>query len=796
MRRLPYLILLLLVIAAPGFGQVINTIAGNGTAVYGGDSGPATAAGFVQPWGIAVSPTGNKYISDFSDNRIRKVSTTGVISTLAGTGTGGYSGDAGAAVSAKINSPRGLALDVAGNLYIADQNNHVIRRVTPSGIISTFAGTGVSGYTGDGGSALGARLSYPQAVAVDRNGNILITDLNYVVRKVNSSGIISTIAGTAGISGYTGDGGAATAATFATPYGICTDTAGNIYVADNGNHVIRKITKTGIISTYCGIGTPGYTGDGGAATAAQLNYPMGVVADSAGNLYIGDESNNVVRHITRAGIISTLAGKGVSGYSGDRGMAILAKLSLPTSVSCDGQGNVYVVDHGNYVMRKIDLTNRAPAFTAGASAHIVMCESAPGLNIDSLLAIRDSNLNQTETWSRIVAPHHGTATGSYAVASTDSIVTPLGFSYRPTVGYSGTDSFKIKISDGALSNSIMIYVTVNPTPPLSPIGGPAYACTGRLDTLTDTASGGVWAAQNGNVIISSSTGVVGGIAPGIDTVFYSKVMAGCTNSVSRIITVYPTSTSIVGETITCKDHSITLTASPTGGVWTATDTLATINSGGLIDAIHPGFDTMVYTITNACGVFSAQHPVTINDIVIPYVLITATPGSVIPPGATDTLTVSTPGSTGIFTYQWQKNGLDIPGATNGSYISNAFADNDSITCIVYNHPCTYYAFGWIYIIISDAGVTSTNMPGIALHLMPNPNSGTFTLQGTLPGAATQARIQVANMLGQTVYTDVADVQNGELKKQITIGNELPEGMYLLHLITNDGSAVVRFTIQR
>ncbi len=796
MRRLPYLILLLLVIAAPGFGQVINTIAGNGTAVYGGDSGPATAAGFVQPWGIAVSPTGNKYISDFSDNRIRKVSTTGVISTLAGTGTGGYSGDAGAAVSAKINSPRGLALDVAGNLYIADQNNHVIRRVTPSGIISTFAGTGVSGYTGDGGSALGARLSYPQAVAVDRNGNILITDLNYVVRKVNSSGIISTIAGTAGISGYTGDGGAATAATFATPYGICTDTAGNIYVADNGNHVIRRINSAGIISTYCGNGTPGYTGDGGAAIAAQLNYPMGVVADSAGNLYIGDESNNVVRHITRAGIISTLAGTGVSGYSGDRGMAILAKLSLPTGVSCDGQGNVYVVDHGNYVVRKIDLTNRAPAFTAGASAHIVMCESAPALNIDSLLAIRDSNLNQTETWSRIVAPHHGTATGSYAVASTDSIVTPLGFSYRPTVGYSGTDSFKIKISDGALSNSIMIYVTVNPTPPLSPIGGPAYACTGRLDTLTDTASGGVWAAQNGNVIISSSTGVVGGIAPGIDTVFYSKVMAGCTNSVSRIITVYPTSTSIVGETITCKDHSITLTASPAGGVWTATDTLATINSGGLIDAIHPGFDTMVYTITNACGVFSAQHPVTINDIVIPYVLITATPGSVIPPGATDTLTVSTPGSTGIFTYQWQKNGLDIPGATNGSYISNAFADNDSITCIVYNHPCTYYAFGWIYIIISDAGVTSTNMPGIALHLMPNPNSGAFTLQGTLPGAATQARIQVANMLGQTVYTDVADVQNGELKKQIIIGNELPEGMYLVHLITNDGSAVVRFVIQR
>ncbi len=796
MRRLPYLILLLLVIAAPGFGQVINTIAGNGTAVYGGDSGPATAAGFVQPWGIAVSPTGNKYISDFSDNRIRKVSTTGVISTLAGTGTGGYSGDAGAAVSAKINSPRGLALDVAGNLYIADQNNHVIRRVTPSGIISTFAGTGVSGYTGDGGSALGARLSYPQAVAVDRNGNILITDLNYVVRKVNSSGIISTIAGTAGISGYTGDGGAATAATFATPYGICTDTAGNIYVADNGNHVIRRINSAGIISTYCGNGTPGYTGDGGAAIAAQLNYPMGVVADSAGNLYIGDESNNVVRHITRAGIISTLAGTGVSGYSGDRGMAILAKLSLPTGVSCDGQGNVYVVDHGNYVVRKIDLTNRAPAFTAGASAHIVMCESAPALNIDSLLAIRDSNLNQTETWSRIVAPHHGTATGSYAAASTDSIVTPLGFSYRPTVGYNGTDSFKIRISDGVLSNTIMIYVTVNPTPPLSPIGGRAYACTGRLDTLTDTASGGVWAAQNGNVIISSSTGVVGGIAPGIDTVFYSKVMAGCTNSVSRIITVYPTSTSIVGETITCKDHSITLTASPAGGVWTATDTLATINSGGLIDAIHPGFDTMVYTITNACGVFSAQHPVTINDIVIPYVLITATPGSVIPPGATDTLTVSTPGSTGIFTYQWQKNGLDIPGATNGSYISNAFADNDSITCIVYNHPCTYYAFGWIYIIISDAGVTSTNMPGIALHLMPNPNSGTFTLQGTLPGAATQARIQVANMLGQTVYTDVADVQNGELKKQITIGNELPEGMYLLHLITNDGSAVVRFTIQR
>ena len=794
MRRLPYLILLLIVIAAPAFGQVINTIAGNGTAVYGGDSGPATAAGLVQPWGLVVTSSGNKYISDFSNNRIRKVSSTGVISTLTGTGTGGYTGDGGAAVSAKINSPRGLAVDAAGNLYIADQNNHVIRKVSASGIISTVAGTGSSGYTGDGGAAISARLSYPQAVAIDRSGNLLITDLNYVVRKVNSSGIISTIAGTAGTPGYTGDGGPATAATFNNIYGICTDTAGNIYLADNWNHAIRKINTAGIVSTYAGTGTPGYTGDGGAAVAAQLNYPVGVVADSAGNVYIGDESNNVVRKITRTGIISTLAGTGASGYTGDRGYAILATLNAPTAVSCDGQGNVYVADHSNYVVRKIDLANRAPGFTSGAAVHIVMCESAPTLHIDSLLAIRDSNLSQTETWSRLVAPHHGTATGSFSAVSTDSVITPSGFSYTPTVGYSGTDSFKIKVSDGSLSNTIMVYVTVNPTPPLSPIGGPAYACTGRLDTLTDTASGGVWSVQNGNMIITS-TGVVGGIATGMDTVFYSKVLAGCTNKVQKVITIYPTSTTISGQIITCRDHSITLTATPAGGVWTSVDTLATVNSGGLVTVRYPGFDTIVYTITNSCGVFYDRHPLTINDIVIPYVLISGTPGAVIRPGETDTLNVSTPGSTGIFTYQWEKNGIDVPGATNSYYIGN-FANNDSITCLVYNVPCTFTAFGWIYIVVSDVSVSTINMQGAAMRLAPNPNKGNFTLQGTLPTTTNDARIEVANMLGQVVYSSGVTLQNGELKEQITLASELPEGMYLLHVITNEGTTVIRFAIQR
>ncbi len=300
-------------------GGIINTVAGNGTYGYSGDGGVATSAELRDPEGLAVDIAGNIYIADLYNNRIRKVTaTTGDISTVAGNGygvccTGGYSGDGGAATSAELYWPEGVAVDKASNIYIADTYNNRIRKVTAvTGIIVTVAGNGTAGYNGDGIAATSAEVNYPGALTVDTAGNIYIADTgNNRVRKVTvSTGKISTVAGD-GTEGYSGDGGAATSAELYYPYGVAVDTAGNIYFADTRNYRIRKVTvSTGKISTVAGDGTSGYSGDGGAATSAEIN-PFGVAVDTPGNIYIGDADNERVRKVTAStGLISTVAGDG------------------------------------------------------------------------------------------------------------------------------------------------------------------------------------------------------------------------------------------------------------------------------------------------------------------------------------------------------------------------------------------------------------------------------------------------------------------------------------------------------
>jgi hypothetical protein len=281
---------------------IINTVAGDGIAGYSGDGGAATSAELNVPYGVAVDNAGNIYIADYGNERIRKVTaSTGKISTVAGNGTVGYGGDGGPATSAKLDSPTGVALDGAGNIYIADLGNHRIRKVTVStGIISTAAGNGTQGYSGDGGPATSAELYYATGVAADSAGNIYIGDeVNERVRKVTAStGIINTVAGD-GVGGYSGDGGPATSAELNAPSGVAVDTAGNIYIADISNNRIRKVTvSTGIISTVAGNGTAGYSGDGGPATNAELNNPSGVAVDTVGKIYIGDTNNNRIRAVT------------------------------------------------------------------------------------------------------------------------------------------------------------------------------------------------------------------------------------------------------------------------------------------------------------------------------------------------------------------------------------------------------------------------------------------------------------------------------------------------------------------
>ena len=287
---------------------VLSVIAGGSRYWFSGDGGPARSALLAAPESVAVDSAGNVFIADTWNHRIRRVGLDGVITTVAGNGTSGFSGDGGPATSAELFSPETLAVDGVGNLFIGESGNHRIRKVSLDGIISTVAGNGTSGFSGDGGPASSAQLAFPRGVAVDAAGNLFIGEgeSGNRIRKVSSNGIITTVAGN-GTSGFSGDGGPATSAQISNPRSVAVDMAGNLFIADTQNHRIRKVSPDGTISTVAGNGTSGSGGDGGPATSAQLHFPQDVMMDAAGILVIADLSDRI-RRVGPDGMITTLAG--------------------------------------------------------------------------------------------------------------------------------------------------------------------------------------------------------------------------------------------------------------------------------------------------------------------------------------------------------------------------------------------------------------------------------------------------------------------------------------------------------
>ncbi len=335
----------------------VTTIAGISSPGFGGDNGPASLAGLNAPSGVAVDNQGNLYIADTLNSRVRKVTADGIITTVAGNGTAGYAGDGYSAKEAELNDPRGIVLDSQGNLYIADSKNYVVRKVTTDGVISTIAGiAGSYGHSGDEGLAVEAMLKQPFGLAVDSQDNLYIADIqDQVIRKVTTDGKISTVAGQSGIVGYTGDGGPATDAQFHNPTGVVVDNQNNLYIADMDNNVIRKVTASGVISTIAGqFGTNGYGGDGGPATQGLIRGPSGVALDTYGNLYIIEFYNNVLRKVTPEGIISTVVGN----------FPILdAGFSYPFGLAVDNNGVFYVADTANSKIKKISTVNYSAALS-------------------------------------------------------------------------------------------------------------------------------------------------------------------------------------------------------------------------------------------------------------------------------------------------------------------------------------------------------------------------------------------------------------------------------------------------
>jgi sugar lactone lactonase YvrE len=393
----------------------ISTYAGTGIAGFSGDGGPAKAATLSNPTGLTFDPAGNLIVADQGNNRIRKIDTTGTITTIAGTGAIGYSGDGGPALLATFNAPYAVAYDAAGSLYITDILNYVVRVVNTSGIISTYAGNGTAGYRGDGGPATSSSLNFPRGMAFDSSGNLYIADTaNHRVRVVNPAGTINTFAGN-GVRGYGGDGGLATNARIGNPRGVAVH-SGRLYISNGGQATTRSVViSTGIIRTYAGYGFAGfgYDGDGNAllssrfaipsgllfsstgnllivdsqnqrlrraargamrtiaggfigdhelATAAALVVPEAIAFDRSGNYYIADSAGNRIRKVSASGKISTVAGTGVSGYSGDGSNATVAQLWYPLGVALDSSENIFISDNINNFIRKVDTSGNISTF--------------------------------------------------------------------------------------------------------------------------------------------------------------------------------------------------------------------------------------------------------------------------------------------------------------------------------------------------------------------------------------------------------------------------------------------------
>ena len=363
---------------APG---VITTVAGSGVAGFGGDGGAATSSALNELLGIVLDAGGNLFVADHSNHRVRRVAAgTGIITTVAGNGVAGYSGDGSAATSVSLNVPHGVCFDLDGNLLIAEVQGHRVRRVAAgTGVITTVAGTGVQGFSGDGGPATSARLSGPVFTAIEPTGDLFIAEFfgHRVRRWAAGTNIVTTVAGT-GVQGFSGDGGAAISARLNGPEGLALDRAGNLYIAELYNNRVRRVAAgTGTISTVAGDGVGRFSGDLGPSTSASLHGPIGLAFDQWGSLLIVDAYSCRVRRVAAGtGIISTVVGNGVCGFSGDGGAVTSASLHFPADIALDPAGNIYIAERDSHRVRRISALTQPSSTPSATPSSTPYCEPA------------------------------------------------------------------------------------------------------------------------------------------------------------------------------------------------------------------------------------------------------------------------------------------------------------------------------------------------------------------------------------------------------------------------------------
>ncbi|HVO97925.1 MAG TPA: hypothetical protein VMT15_07650 [Bryobacteraceae bacterium] len=601
-----FVLFVLAIPACPGQG-IITTVAGTSTCCNNADGGLAINTWIESANGIAMDAKGNLYIWNTQKSEIKKVTAAGIITTFAGNGTAGYTGDNGSAINASLaggGSVSGIAVDSAGSVYISDYYNHAIRKVDTAGVITTYAGTGSAGYLGDGGPANKALLNFPAGIAVDGAGNLYVADSsNNRVRMVNTAGIISTVAGNGNVV-YSGDGVQATTTAVDRPEGVTVDSQGNLYISETSDSRVRRVAPNGIISTLAGQTkkTTGFSGDGGPATAATLAGPCGLAVDGLGNLYIADNSNGRIRKVDAAGIITTYAGitGNASSPLGDGGPATGAYLGTPKDVVSSPSRDLYIAGMASSGrVRKVAAgtgagfaaspTSLTFAYTIGGAAPAA--QSVNLTSTGSALTFTTSISTQSGGNWLSATPPSGTTPASLSVSVSATglaggtyqgtiTVTPGGsgnspLAYIVTLNVTGAGAPTIKT--GGIVNAVGYQAKLAPDTVFVIFGnnlGPASLALGTAPnyptnllgtsiTFTPTAGGAAIPAKIVYTVASQVAGLLpSSIAPGTYAV---QVTYNSLTSASQNVTVVP--------------RSIGIATANSAGTGTAQATIANINSG-------------------------------------------------------------------------------------------------------------------------------------------------------------------------------------------------------------------------
>lgn len=775
------LLLLCSIMQCIAFAQsyTIATIAGTGIDGYSGDGGAATAAQLNIPTGIAIY-SGNIYFIDAENKRIRKIDASGTITTVAGNGSLGSTGDGGPATAASIDIPGAIIVDNSGNLFFT--SNYFIRKVSTSGIVTTIAGTGTEGLSSDGTSATNTAMT-PNKLAIDNSGNIYFTEDSRII-KIDNSGIINVIAGSI-TAGYSGDGGPATAAQFRGLSSIALDNSNNIYVLDDNNTRIRKINNLGYVNLIGGNGVSINSGDGGPATSANI-FAQAITRDGSGNIFLVAEK--IIRMINTSGVISTVAGNGTYGSTGDCGSATAANVAQLADVTVDNSGNVYfsqwygIGGNGYSTIRTLFIT-------PGISGVSNICASAN-------LTLTGNPLGGTWSSSNI----------SIATVSAGGVVHGLAGGIT-TITYSVANS---------CNSYVTSTVTVNPLPNPGTIPtSPRIFCRSSPTTLTTSGdAGGIWSlSANTYATINSSTGVITGLdvastAAHTVTVTYTTTNSCGSANTSRLIRIKgvpSASFSPTGSLNICTGDVRTITMSPSSPsyfTWSTTSavSIATVSSNiAVVTGLASGTSSsLTYTYTNPddSNVCATTIPIGVYNVVVkPTYSITGT--SILSTGgvgcspASATLTIVTAPSSGAHgspNWSWAPTSP----TTYASLSCTTCATSNTVTALASggDEVITYSAYGSYCSVPSIANYTVTvnackpgpdNIEEIQekdFKVYPNPNSGNFTI--VIPSAASSAAITISDMSGHIIDTRISAKKTEEFNL-----SNYSRGIYLISIETDD-----------